>query len=74
MKPFDRIVQTIVFDSTDPEFQGEMKMTVTFETVDKATKVTIGFENIPVGIKLKDNEAGTESSLDKLAEFIKLNT
>ena len=65
-----KIVELINFDTTDPEFQGEMKMEVTFEPQDAGVRVTIEFSNIPPGIKPEDNEAGTESSLEKLAEYV----
>ena len=70
LKPFDKIVQTIVFDTEDIKMKGEMKMSVYLESVENATKVTIAFDNIPIGIRPEDNEAGTESSLEKLAAFV----
>ena len=65
-----RIVQAITFDSADPAFAGEMTMVVTFEERDGGTEVTIVFENIPPGIRPEDNEAGTRSSLEKLAGYV----
>jgi hypothetical protein len=47
-----------------------MTMVVTFEDRDDGTEVTIFFENIPPGIRPEDNEAGTRSSLEKLARYI----
>lgn len=70
LKPYDRIVQTSVFHSPDPDFSGEMTMSITLETVGNDTEVTIAFENIPAGISLKDNEDGTASSLEKLAAYV----
>ncbi len=70
LKPFEKIVQTIIFDTDDSKMKGEMKMSVYLETVENATKVTITFDNVPIGIGLKDNEDGTESSLQKLAKFV----
>lgn len=70
LKPFEKIVQNIIFDTEDAAMKGEMKMSVHLESVENATKVTIAFDNIPIGIGLKDNEEGTESSLQKLAEFV----
>lgn len=70
LKPFEKIVQTIVFDTEDSTMKGEMKMSVYLESIGNATKVTIAFDNIPIGIGLKDNEDGTKSSLEKLAEFV----
>lgn len=71
LKPFDKIVQTSVFNSSDPGFSGEMTMYITLTSVGKDTEVTIEFENIPAAISLKDNEDGTESSLEKLAAYVK---
>ena len=70
LTPPTRIVQAITFDSADPAFSGEMTMVVTFEDRDGGTEVTILFENIPSGIRPQDNEAGTRSSLEKLARYV----
>ena len=45
-------------------------MVVTFEERAGGTEVTIVFERIPAGIRPEDNDAGTRSSLEKLARFI----
>lgn len=70
LTPPTRIVQAITFDSLDPAFSGEMTMVVTFEGRDGGTEVTIFFEHIPSGIRPEDNDAGTRSSLEKLARYI----
>jgi uncharacterized protein YndB with AHSA1/START domain len=70
LTPPTRIVQAITFDSVDPAFSGEMTMVVTLEDRDGGTEVTILFENIPSGINPEDNEAGTRSSLEKLARYV----
>ena len=70
LTPPTRIVQAISFDSADPAFSGEMTMGVTFEERDGGTEVTIVFEHIPLGIRLEDNEAGSRSSLEKLARYL----
>lgn len=70
LTPPTRIVQAITFDSADPAFSGEMTMVVTFEERDDGTEVTLLFENIPSGIRPEDNEAGTQSSLEKLARYV----
>jgi uncharacterized protein YndB with AHSA1/START domain len=64
-----RIVQATTFDSADPAFSGEMTMVVTFEDRNGGTEVTISFEHIPPGIRPEDNDAGTRSSLEKLARY-----
>lgn len=71
IKPFERIVQTINFQSDNSKFKDEMTMEVQLDKLDtNSTKVTIIFRNIPTGIDPKDNEDGTEQSLQKLAKFI----
>lgn len=65
-----KIVETVVFDSKDPDFQEKMTMEVRLEPIDSSTKVTFIFTNIPKGIKPEDNEAGTISSLEKLADYV----
>jgi uncharacterized protein YndB with AHSA1/START domain len=70
LSPPARIVQAITFDSEDPAFSGEMTMVVTLEDRDGGTEVTILFENIPPGIRPEDNDAGTRSSLEKLARYV----
>jgi uncharacterized protein YndB with AHSA1/START domain len=70
LRPSTRIVEAIRFDSADPAFSGMMIMVVTFEDRDGGTEVTILFENIPIGIRPADNEAGTRSSLEKLARYV----
>ena len=68
--PATRIVEAITFDSDDAAFVGEMTMAVTFEAADGGTTVSIAFKNIPLGIRPEDNEAGTQSSLEKLARYV----
>jgi len=70
LTPAKRIVQAITFDSKDQAFLGKMIMIVTFEGLDSATEVTISFERIPAGISPEDNEAGSRSSLEKLARYL----
>lgn len=68
--PNKKIAEAVNFESDDPAFRGEMIMEVTFEPQQSATKVTFHFKNIPKGIKPEDNEAGTISTLEKLAKFV----
>ena len=68
--PYEKIVEAIRFDSPDPRFAGEMIMEVTISPIDAGTNVTIQFRNIPTGILPEDNEAGTSSSLEKLARYV----
>lgn len=70
LTPPARIVQAISFDTVDPAFAGEMTMAVTLEESEGGTEVTIVFEGIPPGIRPEDNDAGTRSSLEKLARWM----
>src|SRR5262249_20302945 len=70
LTPPSRIVEAITFDTVDPAFSGEMIMEVTFEAEAGGTTVSIVFKNIPPGIRPEDNEAGTRSTLEKLARFV----
>jgi uncharacterized protein YndB with AHSA1/START domain len=70
LDPPTRIVEAITFDTQDPAFTGPMLMTVTLEDRDGATDVTIAFDQIPPGIRPEDNDAGTRSSLEKLARHV----
>ena len=70
LTPPSRIVEAITFDSVDPAFAGEMIMVVTLEAEDGGTRVSILFKDLPPGIRPEDNEAGTQSSLEKLARYV----
>lgn len=71
LQPNKKIVEGIRFDSSGPGFAGEMIMEARFEPEGGATRVTMIFTNIPLGIKPGDNEKGTELSLEKLERFVR---
>lgn len=68
--PYKKIIEAVNFESDDANFAGEMIMEVTFASHKDGTEVTFHFENIPTGIKPEDNEAGTISTLEKLARYV----
>jgi uncharacterized protein YndB with AHSA1/START domain len=68
--PDEKIVWLTEFESQQPEFAGEMKLTWSFVDAEGGTEVTVLCENIPPGIRPEDNEAGSRSSLEKLALFL----
>jgi uncharacterized protein YndB with AHSA1/START domain len=68
--PDTKIVEVVEFESPDPAFAGEMKMTVTLAEATGGTNVTILCENIPKGIRPEDNEQGCKESLQKLAKLL----
>ncbi|MGB8647654.1 MAG: SRPBCC domain-containing protein [Anaerolineae bacterium] len=72
--PDERIVEAIEFETQEPGFAGEMRMTATFTEVAGGTGVSLRYENVPVGIRREDNEAGTQQSLRKLAALVEEST
>ena len=65
-----RIEQRVTFDSEDPRFAGEMKMTWDFEAHDRGTMVTVRCEDVPEGISPDVHELALNSTLAKLARFV----
>ncbi len=63
------IAQLVTFDSDDPAFAGEMKITWTFMPVPEGTRVDVRCENVPSGIRPEDHAAGLAASLANLARF-----
>ncbi|EJC72592.1 hypothetical protein Rleg10DRAFT_1015 [Rhizobium leguminosarum bv. trifolii WSM2012] len=68
--PDERIVWATRFDSEDQSFSGEMTVSTTLAPADGGTDVTMVCDNIPLGIRLEDNEEGCRLTLDNLAAFI----
>lgn len=68
--PNQKIVWVTEFESDQPEFAGEMRIIWRFADADGGTEVTALCENVPVGIRLEDNELGTRLSLRKLAGYV----
>lgn len=67
--PDKKIVQSILFDSEDPTFAGEMIQTWYLEAVSEGTKVTIVCKNVPEGIRKEDHDTELRSTLENLAVF-----
>lgn len=70
LEPGRRLVQSVVFESDDPRFAGEMIVTWALDTTPGGTTVTISARNVPAGISADDHAAGLSSSLDNLARFL----
>jgi uncharacterized protein YndB with AHSA1/START domain len=68
--PNEKIVWVVEFESDQPDFAGEMRISWNLVDADGGTEVTALCEDIPKGIRLEDNELGSRSSLRKLAVFI----
>lgn len=71
--PNERIVWLVAFESDDPQFHGEMKMTWSLSAVPDGTEVVVTCEHVPPGIRQADHEAGMRSTLDHLAAYAKEN-
>jgi uncharacterized protein YndB with AHSA1/START domain len=74
MRPYEKIVWAVDFESDQSDFAGRMTITWSFADNDEGTEVTALCENIPQGISLEDNELGSRLSLQKLAAFIEQGT
>lgn len=70
LDPGRLIRQSVVFESDNPAFGGEMTMTWVFEPIQTGTRVTVVAENVPPGISESDHQAGLRSSLENLAKFV----
>lgn len=70
LMPDERIEQAVAFESDDPAFAGEMRMTWTFESGKGGTLVTVRCEDVPEGIRPEDHQAGLTSTLNNLAAFV----
>lgn len=68
--PNERIVQLVIFESDDPAFAGEMRMTWCLSPAAVGTEVSITCENVPEGIWKEDHDAGLRSTLENLAKFV----
>ena len=70
IEPGRRIVQSVVFESDDPAFAGEMIVTWHLDAVGDDSRVTVTAEHVPPGIPREDHQAGLASSLENLARFV----
>jgi uncharacterized protein YndB with AHSA1/START domain len=68
--PDRRVVEVIEFETSDPEFKGEMTVTTSLEALGVGTKLVVAFEGLPEGVPLDDNATGTAMSLSKLAKLV----
>lgn len=68
--PYAKIVEVTEFESQDPAFADEMRITVSLADTDGGTEITMLCQDIPKGIRLEDNELGCKESLQKLAALL----
>ncbi|SEM74235.1 Activator of Hsp90 ATPase homolog 1-like protein [Paenibacillus sp. cl141a] len=67
--PNKKIVQCFEFESDDPVYGGQMRMTWTLTALAEGTEVAVDCEDVPEGIRQEDHEAGLRSTLENLAVF-----
>lgn len=67
--PNKRIVELVQFESDDPDFADEMKITTTLVPVPGGTEVSFIVENVPDSIRPEDHQLGMRSTLNNLAAF-----
>lgn len=70
IRPDDRVIQAVDFESDDSSFAGTMTMTWAVRAVDTGTLVEFTAEDVPVGISAEDHAAGMTSSLEHLARYL----
>ncbi|WP_245608685.1 SRPBCC family protein [Saccharibacillus sacchari] len=68
--PGEKIVQAVTFDSPDPAFAGEMRMTWNLQAAGSGTEVTVVCEQVPSGIGRKDHEKALASTLQNLERIV----
>ncbi len=68
--PNERVVEIDEFETADPAFRGEMKITISLVDADGGTDVLGVHEGLPAGVSVSDNEAGWRSSLARLAVLV----
>jgi hypothetical protein len=68
--PYEKIVWVVEFESQDPRFAGEMRISFGLADVEGGTEVVVLCEEIPKGVRPEDNERGCRSSLENLAALL----
>jgi uncharacterized protein YndB with AHSA1/START domain len=70
MRPEEAVAFRGSFVSDDPAMAEEMLIAITLKEETGGTRITLRHEGIPEKISVKDNERGSESSLDNLARLV----
>jgi uncharacterized protein YndB with AHSA1/START domain len=70
LRPGERVVQQVVFDSEDPSFAGTMTMTWSLFETPNGLVVEIRADDVPPGISPSDHAIGLAAFLDNLAAYV----
>ena len=68
--PEEQVVEVVEFETSNPEMQGEMTITISLADAAGGTDVIAVHEGLPRGVAPADNELGWRASLAKLAAFV----
>ncbi|HVI88208.1 MAG TPA: SRPBCC domain-containing protein [Dongiaceae bacterium] len=70
LRPPHRIVEAVVFASSDPALRGEMTVEIDIVAAAGGAEVSFLCRDLPPGLRLADNETGSAQSLDQLARYL----
>jgi uncharacterized protein YndB with AHSA1/START domain len=68
--PGELVVEVDEFETSDPDLQGEMTMTVSLREADGGTDLEAVHDGLPPGVRPADNELGWREALDRLAALL----
>lgn len=68
--PNTEIVQSVEFESDDPDMAGAMTITYLLADAEGGTEFLGIHEDLPPGVSPADNELGWRMSIDKLAKLV----
>lgn len=67
----EQVVERVEFETTDPELQGEMTVTISLaDAHGGGTDILAVHDGLPPGVPVADNEAGWREALAKLAALV----
>jgi uncharacterized protein YndB with AHSA1/START domain len=70
LAPNEQVVEVVEFETSDPQLQGEMSITITLSDAEGGTELLAVHEGVPPGVAPADNELGWRMSLAKLAALV----
>lgn len=66
----EKVVQTMQFETNDPQMMGEMRVTYELTEDRGSTNLRAVHDFVPDGVLAEDNELGWRMSLDKLRRLV----
>jgi uncharacterized protein YndB with AHSA1/START domain len=68
--PDEQVVEIDEFETTNPNLQGEMTITITLAEAEEGTELVATHEGLPRGVSPEDNETGWRMALAKLKTLV----